>query len=390
MNMKLSFRLTGAALGPLLVFLVLLSQPLVAQSDPPPFVQQPPAATTVPSPEGTAAGELPSQAIYRCEHINASSLVTTLQGVFDPGVLKVVLGPTYLSPTLASGLSNSAVTGEQGSTISTLGDSDPALRTQEVILVGDPATVQQALALAKKLDHHRAQVRLKLSISDVSVDALRQLGLQWNFGNYSLSENPNATQQTATGSVPVVSGIKFGSFAHSPVSVSAAITALESDGKAKLLAEPTLALLDGERSFILIGQKQLFPHMVTSYYGAPSYDIQEVRVGIYIQVAAQIGTDDQVVLTIYPQVSLITDHRVINGGIYPIIETREQQTTIRARNGETIVIGGLIRDDDIRSIERVPLLGRIPLIGELFKYRENVKTRTELIVTLTPEIEVAD
>lgn len=386
MNSKRSIRIQGAAFGPLLISL-LVALPLVAQSDPPPFVQQQPAAVTTPAPGEVAATDDLMHAVYRCEHINASSLVTTLQGVFDPSTLKVVLGPTYLSPSLASGGSNSAITGDQGSTINTLGDSDPALRTQEVVLVGDAAVVKQAIALAKKLDHHRAQVRLKLSISDVSVDALRQLGLQWNFSNYSLSENSNATQQTASGSIPVVSGIKFGSFAHSPVSVSATISALESNGKAKLLAEPTLALLDGERSFILIGQKQLFPHLVTSYYGAPSYDIQEVRVGIYIQVAAQIGTDDQVVLTIYPQVSLITDQRVINGGIYPIIETREQQTTIRARSGETVVIGGLIRDDDVRSVERIPLLGRIPIIGELFKFRENLKTRTELIVTLTPEIE---
>jgi type II secretory pathway component GspD/PulD (secretin) len=332
----------------------------------------------------------PTQAVYRCEHISAVTLVTTLQASFDPSALRVVLGPTYLSPSLSPGRSTVAVTGEQGSAIATLGEADTTLRTGEVVLIGDADTVRRALDLAAQLDHHRAQVRINVSISDVSVDALRQLGLQWSFSPYTLRETPDTTQQTPTGSVPAVSGIRFGKFAHSPVSVTAVISALETEGRAKLLAQPTLALLDGERSFILIGQRRLFPRLVTIAYGSPTYDVHEVRVGIYVQVAAKIGRDNDVVLTIYPQVSLITDHLTINGGVYPVIETREQQTTIRARSGETIVIGGLIRDDDLKIIDRVPVLGRIPIFGELFKYRETVKTRNELIVTLTPEIELTE
>src|SRR5262249_49103178 len=99
------------------------------------------------------------------------------------------------------------------------------------------------------------------------------------------------------------------------------------------------------------------------------------------------GPDGDVILSIYPQVSTITGYLNINGASLPQISTREQQTTVRVRDGETIVIGGLIRDDELKSIQRVPILSRIPLFGELFTYRSKTRTRTELIITITPEVQ---
>lgn len=344
-----------------------------------------------------ALGGVSGQVVYHCEHVNAQSMATAIQAAFDPQQLKATSGPGFYSPTLVSGAPSTAVSNDQGSTLLTLGESDVNLRSRDVVLSGNADAIGKALVIAMQVDHPRLQVRIDVKVSDVSVNALRQLGIQWagpsgeDMGTYSLSENATATQNpTSATPVPVVPGIKFGKFAHLPYSITATILALEKNGDAKLLAEPSIALLDGERSFILIGQRLLFPHLVSSYYGSPTYDVQEVRVGVYLQVAVKIGTGgEDIILTLYPQVSSVTDTITVNGGVYPIIDTREQQTTIRAVPGETVVIGGLIRDNEIRNAQRVPILGRIPILGELFRYRDRSRTRSELVMTLTPYLDTS-
>ena len=320
--------------------------------------------------------------IYRCKHVNAATLVTTLTATFDPQRLKAILGPTYNSPSLEAAASSD---GAQAFNPLLPQQTDDQQRTMDVILSGDPDLVQKALALCAEVDRYRAQVRLKVQITNVSLDASRDLGLQYDFGGVTFSEtspiDPVTNQPTLN------DALRVGRFRRSPLNFSVAIQALERTERAKILAQPTLSLLDGERSFILIGQRLIFP-VLTGYdnLGKAIYSTQEVRVGIYIQVAAQIGDDNDVVLAIYPQVSSIFGFVDIGGTRYPQISTREQQTTVRARNGELFVLGGLIRDEEVRSLQRVPILGSIPILGELFKSRSKTKNRSELLVAITPEI----
>src|SRR5207302_10692318 len=76
----------------------------------------------------------------------------------------------------------------------------------------------------------------------------------------------------------------------------------------------------------------------------------------------------------------------VNGASYPQISTREQQTTVRLRDGETLVLGGLIRDQDISDLQRIPYLSRIPVLGELLTNRRKTKSKNDLVITITPEI----
>jgi len=121
-----------------------------------------------------------------------------------------------------------------------------------------------------------------------------------------------------------------------------------------------------------------------SQANTPVFDVREDRVGIYLQVAANIATDKDITLSLYPQVSTITGFLNVNGASYPQISTREAQTTIRLKSGETVVMAGLLRDDQVERTEKVPILGDIPLLGELFKLRKKSKTGTQLVITITP------
>ena len=101
----------------------------------------------------------------------------------------------------------------------------------------------------------------------------------------------------------------------------------------------------------------------------------------------QTAANGEITLTVYPQVSVVTSFLTINGASYPQISTREQQTTVRVKDGEKIVIGGLLRDEELNNIQRVPLLSRIPFFGELFTYRKKTRHKSEVIITITPEIQ---
>ena len=112
----------------------------------------------------------------------------------------------------------------------------------------------------------------------------------------------------------------------------------------------------------------------------------EVRTGVYLQVALQVGLDNDMVLTVYPQVSSVTSTVSINNSQYPIIATREAQTTVHLKSGEMLAIGGLKSEQETTTVTRVPILGYIPGIGELFTQRAKIKSNSELILLITPEL----
>lgn len=313
------------------------------------------------------------QVVYRCLHISASDLVNALQNTFDKDKLRVSVGAAPSSPRLDSAATGN-VTGLQANTMKGGETATPGLNAHMVVLAGEESIVAQALALAQQLDARRGQVRIGVQITDINRDALRNLGVQWSFGSIAIHENQP-------------SGIGFGSFTRDPFSVTATLSALENKGDAKLLAAPNISLLDGERGFILIGDRIQYPKL-TGYTQAqtPIYDVTEERVGIYLQVAVQMEDNGEVTMTIYPQVSTVSGYLNVNGASYPQISTREQQTTIRVKDGQQVVVGGLMRDEEINNIQRVPILSKIPLFGELFTYRNKTKQHSEVVIIITPQI----
>ncbi len=314
--------------------------------------------------------------VIHCHYILASDLAATLGKMFPAEELKVTVGASNFAPRLEASVSTSTVTGVDASAGKSQGGAEAGSNSHDVVMYGAPEVVARAVALAKRLDARRAQLRIGVTITDVSTDAMRDLGLQWAWSSFSVKEVAGSG-----------AGINFGKFARDPISVSATLSALEKDNRAKLLASPTLSMLDGERSFMLIGDRLIYPKLI-GYTQAqtPIFDKEEARVGIYLQVAAQTVSDNEILLTLYPQVSVVTGYLTVNGASYPQISTREQQTTIRVKHGEKIVVGGLMRDEEIQNIQRVPILSKIPLFGELFTWRSKTHHKSEVIVIITPEI----
>lgn len=318
--------------------------------------------------------------VLTLSYVTANEVVQVLKAAFDEKELVSRAGPSQHIPSLASadtqnvtGVSTGILRGDgqdQGG-----GDASAGSPTSRVVMLrGTKASVANAKLLASQLDIARPQVAIAVRILDISDDAMKELGLTWNFGDQTFQERGG-------------SGIAFRSFDRSAGAILARISAMEKDDKAKILAQPNISVLDNQKAFILIGQRLNFPTLVGyTQANTPIFSPKEEKVGIYLQVSASVSPAEEITMSLYPQVSAVTSFLEVNGASYPQISTREAQTTLRVQSGETIVLGGLIREEEIKNIQKVPLISQIPIIGELFKRTRTQKNASQIIITITPTV----
>lgn len=321
-------------------------------------------------------------------HVKADQMAKALSSIYPPEILTVVVGPDQRSPSIEDQKVNitdsntSALGGGTKEGGIQAGPVDEHSNSKTILLRGAKDVVTAALDNVAKFDVARQQVSISVTVHEVTNDLARQLGLGWSFSNIVVQDRRVPTSSGSSSSSTTMPGGAF-----DPLSATATVHALETTNKARLLASPTLSVLDGERGYVLIGDRIKYPVVTTfSQANTPVFDVREDRVGIYLQVAANISDNGEVTLSLYPQVSTITGFLNVNGASYPQISTREAQTTVRLKNGQTVFMAGLLRDDQVDKLDKVPILGDIPILGELFKLRTKNKTGTQLVITITPTI----
>jgi len=309
--------------------------------------------------------------VWNCKHIQPGDITAMVTKLF-PSV-NVAEGPRNVTPELNSS-SSAASAGSGGSSSSGSSQGSKATSTT-VVLLGPPDDIAKVEDLLAKLDVARPQISIQVAITEINSSVNNEVGIDWTFSDLVLSEaTPN-------------SGISFGKFTKEGMTFTGAISALLKNGGANLLAQPNISVVDGECADILIGERILYPKLVGyTQFGTPIYDKAEERVGIYLQIAPKV-TGDEIIMSLYPQVSLVTSYLKTQSGNYPQIITREARTTVTVKNGTTLAIGGLLRDDEIREVSKIPLLGDIPILGQLFRHTKKTKQRTEIVIFLTPKIQ---
>lgn len=308
--------------------------------------------------------------IHRCENLTTDSLATVLGKSFPS--LRIQTGPNFVTPTVDSAATLNADSAKA------VGVTETVFKTHDVLISGPAGVVKRAMAMALQLDRVRKQVRILAKLSEIKGSLDSTLGIRWDVA-------AQAPQEYGSGDA-ANGGIRFFSFLHDPLVLSAAIKAQEAKGNVKALASPNLVMMDGERSFILIGSRYLFPKQTGTSQGIPTYDTTEVRVGVQLQLAVMIGLNEDILLTLFPQVSSVTGYTPIGSTSYPIISTREAQTTVRLRSGDTVVVAGLTQNSATLEGEGLPLLSRIPWLGSLFGQKHKQELSSEIVLMVTPEI----
>jgi general secretion pathway protein D/type IV pilus assembly protein PilQ len=282
-------------------------------------------------------------------------------------------------------------------------------RLSMIIAEGSPGAIDQVKELLAELDRPLDQVMIDVKVVDLSENGRKQLGVTWGTSG-AAGQVTTTFQEAVTGQTvnhdprtfivnsapypgidvldpilgitvpPNFTGIGISPFARSPFALEANISFLVVQGEAKVLAAPRVATQSGKDALIHIGDK--FP-IVYFDPRAGQFQVQYVDIGIKLDVRPDIKTDGYIVVDLRPEVSTLVE--LVNNQ-YPRTAVRTVNTSMRVKDGDTIIIGGLINEQDIQSVTKVPLLGDLPVIGTLFRAVNITKSRNEVVMMLTPAI----
>jgi general secretion pathway protein D len=252
-------------------------------------------------------------------------------------------------------------------------------RLNAIILTGTADQIAQAQALIAKIDVPVQSVLLDTQVLEVNDTGARSIGLPFNQSETSPISHIFNTQAQILNNIPsqAVAGA---------LAIQSDIWALVSEGKARVLASPKILTQDGLSASILTGDS--LPIRVTTPVGvggvgAVSSQVEYINVGVNLQILPRVTGNGGVDADIYSQVSSVTG---FDSSGDPQISTRQAQTKVNLLEGQTLVIGGLLQQRDIRNLQKVWLLGDIPLVGYLFRFYTETKQNTNLVITVTPHI----
>lgn len=264
------------------------------------------------------------------------------------------------------------------------GDASQDERVNTLILTGPRAAVERAKGALARIDVAPPQVLIEARVVEVSTDVDNTLGVLWDFTNTKANftlDTPNPPDRGNFGT------IVFGRLTRDAIGIGAKLDALFKDNKARLLANPKLLVLNAKQAQIFIGDEVRYIESVQSTQNGVSVTTGKVNVGIQLNVVAKANTDGEINLQIHPEVSLITGFlKTPVGGEIPQVSRRFADSAVRLRSGETLVIGGLLSQRDLKLVQKVPLLGDLPVLGYLFKQTNTRRSNSEIMVFLTASL----
>ena len=239
-----------------------------------------------------------------------------------------------------------------------------------ITVSGSSADLNRVERELEELDKAQQQVNIKATFIELSKGKTRDLGLSYTSDPWT----KNTSQSGYNGFVFGVTG------AHE-----------ETLSNGKVLARPNVTTFDGRQAKIMMGDKV---PVFTSSSDSTDTDadttmtVEYKDVGIQLDVLPRINEEDKETITmvIKPSVSTITEWVESGNNKAPQISERSAETTIRVKSGETILLGGLLKEEEIKNIKQIPILAKIPLLGELFKSRSLEKSQSEIVVAITPTI----
>lgn len=247
------------------------------------------------------------------------------------------------------------------------------------------------------------QILLQVKVAQIDKTSLKKLGISGMIkgktaegfyntigapGSGSSSSSGTGTSSSGSGimgNVPGIGGISpLNAFqlgvSYFPSGIGSVIQALVTKGHAKILAEPNLLVKSGQEGNFLAGSKFFYPIVTNN-----TADTKEITVGVKLKFKPEVQENGIIILKIDPaEVSSIAGTLAVNG--YPIIDTREVKTIVELKDGESLIMAGLLQEEAIKTMSKIPLLGDIPILGALFRSTQNDIKDKELVFFITPKI----
>ena len=292
------------------------------------------------------------------------------------------LGGGAGTPSLSSGLARVAT--ELTGQVYVVADPD----TNSLLVTTATRYQQEVRAIINELDHPVPQVLIKVLIAEVTHDNSSDLGTDFSILDMRKNGNGSSLVQNLGNAAAASAN---GGLAVSVVenNVTATLHALAAVDKLDVLSRPYILASDNQLASITIGNEVPFiTDTRLTETGQTINTIQYQDVGIILNVTPHINPEGLVILDVAPEISQITAQTVpISAGVNaPIIAKRAAESRVGIKNGQTVVIGGLMEDRKTDSVTKVPFLGDIPILGEVFRRTQTTKSKTELLIFLTPHV----
>jgi len=242
-----------------------------------------------------------------------------------------------------------------------------------------PEFVERIAALVKSVDRQPMQILIEARILEVTLNSEDSYGIDWaNF-----FETGDGTGEFGTQGLEGVGSSRskglFFEIARSDVTVM--LSALEQDGRIRTLSSPKLLALENEEASVIVGDRRGYS-VTTTINQVTTESIEFLESGVILRVTPHVDSEGRIMMDIHPEVST----GVVDASGIPSQATTEVTTRLLVGSGETIFVGGLIKQTQTENRNGIPILGRIPGIGLLFSSREVTSINTETIVVITPRV----
>ncbi|MBW2123753.1 MAG: type II secretion system protein GspD, partial [Deltaproteobacteria bacterium] len=279
----------------------------------------------------------------------------------------------------------------------------PDKATNSLVITASPQDFELLKGVIERLDIRRLQVFVEALIMEVSMDRLHELGVEFRHVPSELTKDVSEAKTAAFGGTnffgPLtdpfsLQGLALGA-ANGTITfggttflnVGAMIRALQKDTDTNILSTPHLLTTDNEEAEMVVAENVPFLVRTTSTAsGFPVEEIERKDVGIILRITPQISEGDFLKLNIYQEISRVQPAGTVEGAVDLTTLKRSAKTTVVVKDNQTVVIGGLIADDISNTVNKVPWLGDIPLVGYLFRSTKTTTSKKNLLIIITPHI----
>ncbi len=289
----------------------------------------------------------------------------------------------------------SSVLGNVNGLLTKKGSATSVAATNSVVVKDLALGVSRVAALLDQIDRKPQQIMIEARIVEISTSYSRELGVKWGRTGYnnpnSAFDRPGSFESRFEVNLPKTS-IEGGSLIFGTVvsnyTLDLELSALEDSGEGKVLSQPKILVLDNQEAKITSGTELLVPSIInsTAFAGAlpEQAEPRVLQANLQLTVTPRVIGEDLVNMVIDTRREEFDFSRSVQG--FPPKESRSAKTELLVKNGETIVIGGIYTKNKATDESRIPVLGKIPIIGWLFKSQAKRDNQTELLIFLTPSI----
>lgn len=344
--------------------------------------------------------------VFVLEHADAANVASVLNELFSTTLFEQRVGARTTTGGFGGGQFGGSggltrFSSSQGGVMGTTAQSVEAARglTGNVKIVADEDTNALLITtyvrnlpavekIIKELDVLLPQVLIEAQIIEVTLDNESIFGMEWKWEKEKTSINGKDYSQTASpnfGLAGEVFGLKYGIINDN---LEVLLDALAKDTKVNILSTPRIMTQNNREAVINVGQE--VPYLRSTQETATggvltSYDFRDV--GVILTVTPRINNSGTISLDVNQQINSLIEFTLFNA---PVIAKREASTFVTVKDGQTMIIGGIIKDDKTETVNKTPILGDIPFLGRLFQRKDTRSEKTELMVFITPRVVYTD